>query len=75
MGDFSAKRKESDLDLGQVLHTDELKASVDATIGKRAGKIIGAIYEVKSIVEEILAKKGCPKDRYEQLSINFDCSP
>ena len=50
-GDFLAKRKISDKYLGQVLHEDGLEASVKATIEERTGKIKGAIFLTKSIIE------------------------
>ena len=46
------KRKTSDRYLGQILHTDGNKASADATISDREGKIKGAMFEVKSIIED-----------------------
>ena len=52
LGDFPVKRKISDRYLGQILHTDGVKASVEATIVDREGKLKGAIYEVKSIIED-----------------------
>ena len=50
-GDFPAKRKEADKYLGQTIHEDGLEASVKATIKERTGKIKGAIYLTKSIIE------------------------
>ena len=50
-GKFPAKRKESDKYLGQIIHEDGLEASVEATIKERTGKIKGAIYLTKSIIE------------------------
>ena len=50
-GDFLAKRKVMDKYLGQVLHEDGLEASVRATIQDRTGKIKGAIFLTKSIIE------------------------
>ena len=50
-GDFLTKRKVSDKYLGQVLHEDGLEASVRATIQERTGKIKGAIFLTKSIIE------------------------
>ena len=52
LGDFTVKRKQSDKYLGQILHTDGVRSSVEATIADREGKLKGAIFEVKSIVED-----------------------
>ena len=52
LGNFSVKRKEFDRYLGQILHTDGVRASVEATIAEREGKMKGAIFEVKSIIED-----------------------
>ena len=52
LGDFPVKRKNSDRYLGQILHTDGVKSSVEATIVDREGKLKGAIFEVKSIIED-----------------------
>ena len=52
LGDFPVKRKNCDRYLGQILHTDGVKASVEATIAEREGKLKGAIFEVKSIIED-----------------------
>ena len=50
-GDFIAKRKESDKYLGQLIHEEGLEASVEATIKERTGKIKGAIYLTKTIID------------------------
>jgi hypothetical protein len=50
--DFTVQRKQSDKYLGQILHTDGVRSSVEATIADREGKLKGAIFEVKSIVED-----------------------
>ena len=50
-GDFPAKRKSCDKYLGQILHEDGLEASVKETIKERTGKIKGAIFLTKTIVE------------------------
>ena len=42
-GEFLANRTESDKYLGQIIHEDGLKASVEATIKERIGKIKGVI--------------------------------
>ena len=52
LGDFQVKRKESDRYLGQILHTNGVRASYEATITDREGKIKGATFEVQSIVED-----------------------
>ena len=52
LGDFPVKRKQFDRYLGQILHTDGVRACVQATIGEREGKLKGAIFEVKSIIED-----------------------
>ena len=52
LGDFPVKRRVCDRYLGQVLHSDGVRASVEATITDRAGKIKGATFEVKSIIED-----------------------
>ena len=52
LGDFQVKRKESDRYLGQILHTNGVRASCEATITDREGKIKGATFEVQSIVED-----------------------
>ena len=51
-GEFDVKKKASDKYLGQVLHTDGNKASVAAAIKDREGKIKGAIFEVKTIIDD-----------------------
>ena len=52
LGNFSVKRKEFDRYLGQILHTDGVRASVEATIAEREGKLKGTVFEVKSIIED-----------------------
>ena len=52
LGDFPVKRKFFDRYLGQILHTDGVKSSVKATTAEREGKLKGAIFEVKSIIED-----------------------
>ena len=51
-GQFMMSRKEKDKYLGQILHEDGLAASVAATVADRVGKLKGAIFEVRSVVEE-----------------------
>ena len=51
-GQFVMDRKKEDKYLGQVLHEDGLSASVDATVASRAGKFKGAMFEVRSVIEE-----------------------
>ena len=50
-GEFPANREKSDKYLGQILHEDGLEASVEATIKERTGKIKGAIFLTKTIIE------------------------
>ena len=52
MGDFQIKRKDSDRYLGQILHTDGVRASCMATIRDREGKINAAAFEVQSIIDD-----------------------
>ena len=52
LGGFPVKRKDHDRYLGQTLHTNGNRASVEATIIDRRGKIKGAMFEVKSVVDE-----------------------
>ena len=51
LGTFLVKQKQSDRYLGQILHSDGVRASVNATISEREGRIKGAIFEVQSIIE------------------------
>ena len=44
LGDFQVKRKEFDRYLGQILHTDAVRASCNATITDCEGKIKGATF-------------------------------
>ena len=53
LGGFQVKQKIQDKYLGQVLHQDGLAMSVVATIQERVGKIKGAIYQTKQIIETI----------------------
>ena len=50
-GEFNVKRKSSDKYLGQIIHEGGLTESVEATIKERTGKIKGAIYLTKTIIE------------------------
>ena len=52
LGEFPVKRKEQDKYLGQILHSDGVRASCEATIALRKGKIKGATFEVQSIVDD-----------------------
>ena len=52
LGGFKVKRKECDKYLGQILHTEGNRASVEATIKDREGKVKGAIFEVKAIIDD-----------------------
>ena len=49
-GHFVMERKNKYL--GQVLHEDGLAASVDATVASRAGKFKGAMFKIRSVIEE-----------------------
>ena len=51
-GDFYMSRKIQDKYLGQILHQDGLAASVAATVAEKAGKFKGAVFEIRSVVEE-----------------------
>ena len=51
LGDFPVQRRDSDRYLGQIHHTDGVRVSCAATITSREGKITGATFEVKTIVE------------------------
>ena len=53
MGGFVVGRKEQDKYLGQVLHQGGLAMSVKATIQERAGRIKGAIYKAKQVIETV----------------------
>ena len=46
LGTFSVNQKQSDRYLGQILHSDGVQASIDATIADREGRVKGAIFEV-----------------------------
>jgi hypothetical protein len=52
-GSFQVKEKVQDKYLGQVLHREGLAKSVEATILDRKGKIKGAIYLTKQVIETI----------------------
>ena len=49
---FVVKQKQCDRYLGQMLHSGGVKATVEATIAEREGRIKGAIFEVQSIIEQ-----------------------
>ena len=51
-GKFVMDRKKEDKYLGQVLHEDGLAASVSTTMASRAGKFKGAMFQVRSVIEE-----------------------
>ena len=53
MSGFQVVRKERDKYLGQVLHGGGLAMSVKATIQERAGRIKGAIYKAKQVIETV----------------------
>ena len=52
LGNFPVRKKVSDKYLGQILHTEGARASAEATILDRQGKLKGAMFEVKSVVED-----------------------
>jgi hypothetical protein len=52
LGDFPVKQKEYDRYLGQILHSGGVRASAEATIKDRESKTKGAIFEVKSIIDD-----------------------
>ena len=51
-GDFVMKEKDQDIYLGDVLSSEGLAASVEATIAHRMGKVKGVMYEVASIMAD-----------------------
>ena len=53
LGGFQVGKKEQDKYLGQVLHQGGLAMSVKATIQDRLGKIKGAIYKTKQVIETV----------------------
>ena len=52
-GDFITKREIKEKYLGDQIHEEGLQKSVEATISERKGRITAAIYEVRSIVEDV----------------------
>ena len=52
-GDFMMKEKEQDIYLGDVLSSNGLEASVDATVRYRTGKVKGIMYEVAAIMADM----------------------
>ena len=51
-GDFKMLEKESDIYLGDVLHSGGLSASVEATISRRISRVKGQVYEAASILAD-----------------------
>ena len=51
-GDFSMLEKDQDVYLGDVLHTNGLSCSVEATVSHRLGKVKGAMYEAAAILKD-----------------------
>ena len=49
---FSMNRRTKDKYLGQILHEDGLAASAAATVEDRAGRFKGAVFEIRSVIEE-----------------------
>ena len=52
--DFVMNEKEGDVYLGDVIHSDGLAASVEATISRRIAKVKGMMYEAVAILADIL---------------------
>ena len=51
-GNFPITQRVSEKYLGQILHSEGLSRSAEATVEERSGRIRGAALEIKSIVEE-----------------------
>ena len=51
-GDFQCKPKDQDVYLGDVISSRGLEASVEATIAHRLGKVKGAMFAQKAIIED-----------------------
>ena len=51
-GAFKMKQEVSVKYLGMVLHEDGIEASIRSTVEERAGKIRGATYEVRGLIED-----------------------
>ena len=51
-GDFAMAEKHQDVYLGDVLSSNGLAASVEATIALRMGKVKGVMYEVAAMVAD-----------------------
>ena len=51
-GNFPLRQRVSEKYLGQILHSEGLSRSAEATVEERSGRIRGAALEIKSIVEE-----------------------
>ena len=51
-GDFNMKHEKVIKYLGMKLHEDGIAASVQATVEERSGKIRGATFEIKNIIED-----------------------
>ena len=49
---FFMKRKVQDKYVGQILHEDGLAANVAATVAERTGKFKGAVFEIRSVIDE-----------------------
>ena len=65
--------KVSEKDLGDILHSLRLSASVEATIKAREAKIRGLIYELRALVEDFRMQSvgGCQAalDLYESCIV------
>ena len=66
LGGFQVKRKQYEKYLGQILHEEGLRKSVEATIKDRIGKIKGAIYLTAQIIDsfEMQAMGGMMAAKY-----------
>ena len=53
---FTMQRRVKEKYLGQILHEDGLSASTSATVKDRTGKFRGAVFEIRSVIEEFSMK-------------------
>ena len=51
-GDIVCQPSSSEIYLGEVIHSQGLEAGVEATIDHRLGKVRGAMYKVKALIED-----------------------
>ena len=52
LGKISMKEKTSEAYLGDILSSEGLRASTEASIRDRVGKVKGSIYELRSLIED-----------------------